>query len=141
MSVHYPNAIEGVWGHSSAGGQKEYVIFCVGQEPRMVSAFRAWAAAQGISFKSLKGCYKGKPEDSFLVAAEDFPSVRHWTTREETVLHLGPANARDMCPATLLYQDGGRQPLGLFRSCSRTAAFSRSSWTYDPSQDIYFIAE
>lgn len=130
-----------IWGHSTPVGSRSYVIFCVGQEPRMVAAFRVWATAQGIAFKSLKGCYQGQTEDSFIVGIEDFPKVRPWTAGQESVLLLGPCDARDRRSATLLFRDGGRQQLGKFHACSKAAALSRSAWTYDPSQNLYFITE
>lgn len=115
------------------------MIFCVGQNQILVSAFRAWATAGGIPFKSLKGSYRGRIEDSFIVAATNFPKVRKWADEQESVLHLGPCDARDRRPATLIYQQGGREHLGLFRACGRNEALARSSWTYDPTQDLYFV--
>jgi hypothetical protein len=107
----------------------------------MVTAFRAWATAQGIAFKSLRGCYQGQAEDSFLVPLEEFEKVKPWTVEQESILLLGPCDARDRRPATLLFEDGSKHDLGLFRACTRTAALSRASWTYDPMQNTYFIAE
>lgn len=127
------------WGHSSSIGSRAFVIFCVGQDIRKVAAFRIWATSENIGFKSLKGCYNGQTEDSFIVALTDYPKVTPWTDGEDSVLVLGSCDARDRRPARLMFNDGSSHHLGLFHSCSREEALKRQSWTYDPTQNTYFI--
>jgi hypothetical protein len=128
-----------IGARSSAQGSERYVIFCVGLDQRIVMAFRAWARARGLKFKSLNGCYKGQTEDSFIINAKDFRKVAVWTQNQESILLLGPCNARDQRPAMLLYQDGGQEFLGWLRSVPANQALSSDAWTYDPTQDAYFV--
>ena len=130
----------GIWGHSSAAGNENYIIFCVGKEPRVAAAFRIWVTAMKLPFKSLKGRYNGVMEDSFIMREEDFQKVKHWAANEETVLLLGPCDARDRRPAKLIHKGGGIEHIGMFRACSKNEALFRPSWTYDPSLDLYFVA-
>ena len=116
----------------------EWVIFCVGQTPYKISAFKAFASHQKLAFKALKGCYKGVTEDSFLISLRDYEKVREWTQDEDSVLYLGMTNARNQRPAFLEYSDGIIEDLGLFTSVSRDEALKCDGWTYDPTTDIYY---
>lgn len=128
----------GIWARSSPIGQKEWVIFCVGQSLIRITAFYSYARDRGLNVKRLMGCYKGKQEQSFLIAREDFPQVEDWTRDEDSILVLGRADARNQCPATLVYANGRQEKLGLFRSVSRDIALSSESWTFDPMTQTYF---
>lgn len=134
--AHYQNQ-SGVWGHSSRSGFNEYIIFCVGQDHRRITAFRSWAQHKGIPFKSLKGCYRGQKEDSFIINARDWDLVKPWTIKEESILRLGHCNARDQRPAQIEYADGRTEELGYMRSCRRAEAFARDGWTYCPTLNSY----
>ena len=122
----------GLWAHSTTAAYENFVIFCVGQDPYRIAAFRSWAADKGIGFKSLVGCYKGQIEQSFIVNEKNLPFVERWTRDEESILHLA-SNPRGPRIATLRHRDGREEQLGHFVAViGRDYALKKESWTYDP---------
>lgn len=136
MTIHLSSA---ALKHSLAAIQEELVIFCVGQDLRRATAFRAWAAHRRLDVRSLVGCYRGATEMSFAVVAANYAKVAPWTRAEESVLFLGRVERNGARPARLLFADGRAEDLGHFITCSRETALSCSSWTYDPVAGEYFI--
>lgn len=136
MTIHLSSATP---GRSLAAIPGKLVIFCVGQELRRVSAFRAWAAHRGLNVRSLVGCYRGATEMSFVIGTADYAEVAPWTRAEESVLFLGRVDRNGARPARLVFADGRAEDLGHFVTCSRETALACSSWTYDPVADEYFI--
>lgn len=128
----------GIWAQSSPAAYEDYVIFCVGQEPTRIAAFKSWASGR-FGFKSLVGCYKGQMEQSFIVNAKHLPEIEAWIVEEESILYLG-SNPRGARIATLKYLDGREEPLGYFVALiGRDYALARESWTYDPTTDEYYV--
>lgn len=147
MTEHVnPNGLRtsGIWGSSTPSDFKTYVIFCVGNDPYREAAFRAWALENGIGFKSLKGCYKGQQENSFIINEENLGRCYRWFSREESILFIGPMYRNGRLygnrEAHLYYlKTGEREDLGLFQWVPRSEALKEDAWTYDPTQDLYFI--
>lgn len=135
-------ANQGVQSYSSVTGQTPHIIFCVGQSLVRVMAFRSWASAEGLPFKSLHGSYEGKEEESFIVSEPDFVKhdVARWVQDEESILVLGAADSHSRRPATLRYIKPPHPDidLGLFKSVPRKVALKQSGWTYDPSTGEYY---
>lgn len=131
----------GVWEHSRPYIYRDYVIFCVGNNIRKASAFRYWATSEGIGFKSLKGCYKGQTEDSFIIAADNLERVRPWIKDQESILWLYPMVSAGRVPASLIYQDGKEVKLGDLVVVGYKEALKAASWTYDPSTNTYYICK
>lgn len=131
----------GVWGLSTPYAYRNYIIFCVGQEPRKVTAFRSWASHNGIAFKSLKGCYKGQMEDSFIIAASDLTHIRPWIEGQESIMWLFPMAQYGKTPASLLYADGREEKLGHLVATAASEALRCTSWTYDPSTGIHYTCK
>lgn len=139
--MYHDTSLPAVWGRSSPSISESYVIFCVGQDPVKIAAFRAWATDRQLGFKSLKGCYKGQMEESFITNLKNLPYIQKWLLEEESILLLGPANARDVRPAELVYANGKTEELGKFFSVGPETAKRYQSWTYDPLTDNYFITQ
>lgn len=138
------SALGGVWGHSSPSHWDTYVVFCVGNDLVKEAAFRQWAHASNIGFKSLVGCYKGQTENSFIVNHKHFREVLPWIKREESVLILGAnenmGGGKSMRPAKLVFlEDNTEQDLGYFREVGREYALAQDAWTYDPQTCKYWV--
>lgn len=129
----------GVWGRSTPAAYEDYIIFCVGQNPVKIAAFKSWATGR-FGFKSLIGCYKGQMEQSFIVNAKHFPEIAEWTNGEESILHLA-SNPRGVRKATLKYLDGREESLGYFTAVGRDRAMSGDSWTFDPTSGEYYVCQ
>ncbi len=135
---HIPSS---VWGHSSPQGFEAYIIFCVGTDKKNIQAFRRWAKKEHLNYKSLVGCYLGQRESSFITNARNYSHIEHWITSQDSILYLGSCDARDRRPAILCYKDGREDYLGKLVSVSADVAHQQHSWTYDPTQDTYFICQ
>lgn len=136
MTIHLSSAIP---ERGLAAMPGRLVIFCVGQELRRVTAFRAWAAHRRLDVRSLVGCYRGATEMSFVIGTADYAEVAPWTRAEESVLFLGRVDRNRARPARLIFADSSAEDLGRFVTCPRETALSCSSWTYDPVADEHFI--
>lgn len=134
----------GLHGHSTVVGGEQYIIFAsdlpTDETLKVLDGYN-------VPYKKLKGSYKGELEDSFIVNEKVFMLGKfphHLIQKQESVLHLGVADARDKRPATLLYNDligdAKVEKLGLFHSVPEEQAKEQDAWTYDPLQDQYFIA-
>lgn len=145
MNMHVnTSAHSGVWATSSASAGETYAIFCVGNDKVREAAFRAWASAEGIGFKSLFGSYKGKQEASFIVNEKDLPQCAGWYRDEESILILGPLHltgkSRGSRDAYLWYPSTDEQIyLGLFHETLRKYALTRDAWTFDPTTGSYYV--
>jgi hypothetical protein len=149
----------GVWGYSTPSAYDSYVIFCVGHEIARQAAFKAWALANGIGFKSLLGSYKGQSETSFMVNDKQFFACDRWWADQETILRLSPlyrngtlygtreaalwrpSMVRSAFGDDLFVQVKGPEPIGTMREVTREYALAQSCWTYDPQSGLYWVAE
>jgi len=130
----------GVWGRSTPAAYEDYIIFCVGQNPVKIAAFKSWALGR-FGFKSLIGSYKGQTEHSFIVNAKHFPEIADWTNGEESILYL-EANPGGYRKATLKYLDGREEPCGHFVPITnREYVLRQESWTYDPTSGEYYVCQ
>jgi len=131
----------GVWGHSSVSGGENYIIFSSHINLYTVEEI---LQSEGIGYKRLKGCYKNQTECAWIVntnqAVENFLVFRSILSNQESVLLLGPTDARDRRPAALLYFRGDLDYLGLFQSVDKATALAQDAWTFDPSTNTYYIA-
>ena len=128
-----------MWSRTPVVDGQSYVIFCIGDNQHTIQAFHTWMAMQGIPYKPLLGCRNGKSEQSFGVREADFWKVHHWTKQQENILLIGPRDMRGRRSATLRFQNGMEIDFGVMLSCSRDHAFALPSWTYDPTQQAYFV--
>ena len=143
---------QGVQGHSEPHMYNQYVIFAVGDVLRQ-QQFKAWALDNKIGFKELVGSYKGVVEHSFIMNYETFLSkpleLWEFIKQEESVLILEKGvylgGGKWYRPAYLRYFDVAmetkRGPTMRWRQVNREYALAQDSWTYDPSQELYFVAE
>ena len=107
---------QGVCSHSTVSSQDEFVIFSTSAPLTTFHELRS----KNTPFKSLEGVYKGKSERSFLLKVQDlghlveaFPNVLYG---EESVLHLGPCNARGKRHAHLIFLSNmSEEYIGLFQ--------------------------
>lgn len=127
----------GIWSRSS---DRSYIIFCVGQKDHQIKRFMRFALRTNLGFKPLRGCYKGKPERSFIVNAKDWRKVQPFVIGQESVLLLHDYNRADVPKATMIYSDGKREELGLFCQATAEVTKHRESWTFDPLSGCYFVA-
>lgn len=148
----------GVCSHSTSTRWGDWAIFCVGNDPYREAAFTTWAAATGIKFKSLIGCYKGVTERSFLVSMEDFfehIDTSEWIKDQESVLFIEPRRNADgvslmlaknaPIDATLYFTDGREgnlyHPLGEWVETTMEYAKTREAWTHDPRYGTWFVVK
>lgn len=140
-----PNVVNGggvsVW--STPEGHSSYVIFCLGNNPEREAAFARFAKSHGIPYKALKGSYKGVEENSFISNSDHWPEIKGWVWGEESVLLLGPANeyGAGRSASLLFAATGEMQPLGTFKQVPEEYALRQEAWTFDPTQNAYFVAK
>lgn len=159
----------GVQMHSGDTKWQPYVIFEVGYDKLVQQQFKAWALNNSIGFKELVGSYKGQVAASFIVKASDLKTIAStgWLGREESILYLDPCYApasmkpHNKRPACLLYGygkatlfedlalmhqlgervDGQIVELGDWQQVSKDEAFKHDGWTFDPSNNTYWVAK
>lgn len=141
-------AASGVWPTSSPVAFDEYAVFCVGNNKVREAAFKAWAVAHGIGFKELVGAYKGVTETSFIVNVKSLPRIMRDVRLdgEESILLLGPRYREGRMHGDRLARlwfpaENRTVPIGHFREASKAYAMSRDGWTFDPSDETYWVAE
>jgi len=134
----------GVTGHSSDMGNEQLVIFATtGDYDHIIEQLKD----AGVTwYKSLLGFYKGQHEQCLLVKARDMPVIElrtDITDDQESVLHLGPCDARDRRDATLIHEDFQMTHLGKFQSTTAEIARGEGNtdYTYDLASDAYYICE
>lgn len=145
---------DGICGHSSDIGGTSYAIFSVDRagDTNLVEvtsrrhAVLAYMNKAGIPFKTVLGCYKGAQEVSFVVSADDAEAIGEagFLKDQETILELGPCDARDRRPARLIALNphgcGGTEQcqLGLFQEVPESTAKAQDGYSYDPTTGKYF---
>lgn len=123
--------------HSS---NEAYFIYCVGQSPYRIAAFKGAMAEVGIAAKPLIGRYKGADEYSFISLMSDYEHIAPWLNAEESILHIHSFDARERPKATLKYlQQGTEECLGRMVPVPRDKALAQDSYTYDPTYKNYFV--
>jgi len=123
--------------HSS---HNQYFIYCVGQSPYQIAAFKAAMATSCVGAKALIGRYHGKYEQSFISNMKHFDLIHPWLSGEESILVIHSFNARDEPKATLHYlSDHRREYLGRMIAVDPDYALSQPAYTYDPLYNNYFI--
>lgn len=130
-----------VWGHSSKIGGNRYVIFSHNHPGFMERTLENL----GVSFKKVKGCYKGVEETAFVINYDNYTqTLENLLTHDcqESILVLGTSDARDKRPAELVFLESGqRRGIGLMQSVSEEEAKAQDAWTYDKLQNKYFICK
>lgn len=131
----------GTWGHSNP--TTFHAIFAVngttdvlGDELRVVLGI---ARYHGVGIKPLIGSYNGKLEHSFLVPHSELDLFAQFTEKQESVLVLGPYDARDRRHARLDFADRS-EFIGTYGAIPEAHRHQVESWTYDPMQGLYFTA-
>lgn len=125
----------GIHGHSMA---RSFIIFSV----KFPDRFIRWALYSEMGFKPLRGCYERKIESAFITNEKHLPKVLPFLGGEKTVLFLRDYNAGNIPRAYLKdMASGDVEDLGLFSPANESYALTRSSWTYDPSQRMYFVTD
>ena len=129
-----------VWGHSSLIGGNEYVIFA---SDRTFHEVVSYMQPLGINYKVLFGFYKGEYEVSYMVRKADYNIyLQFLTDTQECIMLVGPCDARDRRPATLLwFSDGIFEDIGKIRSVSHEVAMESDAWSYDPQMHQFFVAK
>ncbi len=95
-----------------------------------------------IPYKSLKGKYKGKEENCFIAPLKPMRDLATLLSDQDSALVLSPVQANGFRDAFLHVQEGRQVlPLGIFKPVPKEYAIAQESWTYDPEQDEYFVAE
>jgi hypothetical protein len=104
---------EGIWGHSGAPGGEKYIIATPDNGSKGMLDVMDWFRDNvpvkngATGYKLLYGYYKGDREQSIIFNEKYWGiqsnSVGLWKffRNQETVLRLGPADARDNRPAVL----------------------------------------
>ena len=133
------DSANGIWPHSRPD---QYFIFCVGQNPILINGFMSWAYNSNIGIKPLIGMYKGAQERSFISNYDNFELIKHWLSREETVLILSK-DVEDGDPKAVLHYLGTcvDESVGHLRQAARHTAIKKSSWTLDPLTGCYYVTE
>ena len=117
----------------------EYFIFCVGQTPDRLNAFKHWVYEEGIGCKPLIGSYQNQIEHSFIANQKDFDRIKPWIHDQETVLLLG-TRGWQVREATLQYVATGRsKAVGRFKAVTAMEALAQDSWTLDPFTGQYYV--
>lgn len=135
----------GIAQHSSPGNN--WVIFSVSKG---TDAHADWVNTcltintledNKIPFKRLEGTYKGSAKETSFIINEQYSDKALEIAvafNQDSVLLLDN-HKHGLYKATLLYIDGHLEPLGYLRSVGKEIAESQQSYTFDPSQDKYFI--
>lgn len=143
----------GLHGHSSEVGGREYIIFAI-DDPTEVTEFQKYLDDTKVGYKLLMGAYTNTSgemveEPSFIMQDVDFEEYveqKGYADCQESVLHLGPCDARDRRPASIVYWDkihnsgffGDEAPIGWFQSCIEEVATAQPGYTYDPSTETFY---
>lgn len=129
----------GIAPHSK---NRSYFIYCVGQKPEQIAAFRSAMQNSNVPHKELRGRYDGQNEISFISPTEFQDTIMPWLNAQESILRLEDYDARDRPKATLHFlQDGSERSLGVLVSVPEQIAIAKSAYTYDPNFDRYFICK
>lgn len=125
---------------------KAYVVFSVFQGHRV-----DWASHKvitdllefkNISFKELDGCYKGIKEKSIIMSLEHYPIIKDMLKEvynQESVLIL-ETHKHGLYKASVEYlADNMVVSIGFLRSAPEHVALLQDAWSYDATQDKYFI--
>lgn len=153
--VTNPGVTSGWESRSGDSAFKRFVVFAVGgiMEGKQ---FNAWALGEGLRFKALEGSWRGQKEPSFIVedTNENRLRIAYWTKGQEAILCLGKAYRTGPDglgrlfgnrEAILDFLDGDgysvtrREPAGLWQPASRNQALAQESWTFDPTENQYYI--
>ena len=91
------------------------------------------------TIKSLKGCYKGSCENSYLVSAQvGRPAID--TVLEE--FHQESALFLDQNRNAFLVRRGaGLQYIGQWLQKPKQVAVNQPAYTHDPSTDVYYVVQ
>lgn len=141
----------------------EYVIFSFENALKAINDAHGWEVARdylakayeviqhenGRQAKALYGLWKGEQENSYLLSVEAYAKcIKHiafkgLVQREECVLVIGPEwDARGRSRARLYKPLGDPLPdgdLGFIGDAPENFARLQDGFTYDPSQNKYFI--
>ena len=97
-----------------------------------------------IDYKEIRGCYKGKREESFILDYRHLGIVLElaWDADQESILILDAIGAHGTRKAHLKYLDGRpTETIGWLRESTRGAAIAMQDYSYNPITDKYYIVE
>ncbi|MEP3893195.1 MAG: hypothetical protein ABJN52_04280 [Litorimonas sp.] len=125
--------------HSSANS---YFIYCVGQCPIKISAFKSAMVQSNICAKPLLGRYQGQDEQSFISSLKNLETIAPWLVAEESILLIHDFDSRDRPKATLKYLASGEEHyVGKMVAVSRSVALRQANFTYDITYKNYFVCQ
>lgn len=96
-----------------------------------------------LPYKKLHGKYNGKEETSYitnLAKGRDLV-LTSVLDRQESVLVLGEVDTSGFRKAYLHTPDTSVYDIGYFKPVTKDYAEQQNGYTYDPTQDQYFVAE
>ena len=119
-----------------------YIIFSTSLPEEEV---RKGLTERKLPFKVLEGKYKGVKETSYIIKFQLGVSVTELMPEQESVLVLSPVQDNGLRKALLHYKDrdigtNGIVPIGDFTPVSQEIAEAQDNYTYDPTQNQYFVA-
>ena len=120
--------------------QERYVIFSTHHNP---IALETHLDNINVGYKRLQGLWKGIPELSWIINAQNWPKIyaSRWLTGQEAVLHLGKIKSlNNPRPAAVEYRHRGAAPefIGWLWPVSEEVAKEQTGWTRDGKQ--YYVA-
>lgn len=120
----------GIQGFSGPLATDHFVIFAANKH--LANHVSAWLSLNVSFFRPLIGAYKGKQENSWIIRADEFDTVKPLLDGEESILHLGTMNSRGDRKAKLIFMDGSPDvSLGWFRETTKEKAFASEAYTMD----------
>lgn len=135
----------GVWSGSSA---EQYFIFASDQSNELTIQL---LEAHNIDYQPLRGAYVMKStgeqviEDSYIVNTRDIQEVQDLglIDNQESLLMLseGDFHNQGRRTASLLFNDGRKDELGLMTPVSEEVALAQDNWSLHINSNQYFIIE
>ncbi len=155
---------EGIWGHSGFSGGESYLIATPDNDARGIMDVQDWFRDNvpvkdgSTGYKLVYGLYEGVREQSILFNARlwsedgvkggiDTDKVKGlwgFFKKQKEVLLLGPADARDNRPATLLRVCTccphlfSPCDIGKFTEVTKETALEADGYTYDPRTGRFY---
>ena len=101
---------------------------------------------KGVAFKEVIGVYNGKSEVSIMAEIKrGYEDINLYVPlicilyNQESFLRLGRIQAHGLRKAELVYQGGGVNGIGYFRSVAKSKAIVTDAYTYDIETDTYYM--
>lgn len=101
---------------------------------------QAFLKQQYFSFKTVKGMYKGKVENSYVITLKNEECLSmikaalfNYPFGQESILYVDANRA-----AKLIYHSGEEKELGRFKPVDKSVASKLDAYTYDHNNDTYY---